>query len=60
MGRGPAGYGPSVLPHEALLSRARLAFGRDLDLGSFLEQSAAVRGDRRLVEEADGTTQTQT
>jgi acyl-CoA synthetase (AMP-forming)/AMP-acid ligase II len=48
-----------VLPHDALLARARLAFGGDTTLGTFLEQSAAVRGDRRLVEEADGTTLTQ-
>src|SRR5829696_1212130 len=59
MGRGPAGYGPAVLLHDALLARARLAFGRDVTLGTFLEQSAAVRGDQRLVEEADGSTQTQ-
>src|SRR5688572_2204501 len=59
MGSAPAGYVAAVLLHDALQARARLAFGRDVTLGSFLEQSAAVRGDRRLVEEADGTTQTQ-
>jgi acyl-CoA synthetase (AMP-forming)/AMP-acid ligase II len=44
-----------VLPHDALLARARLALGRGTTLGSFLAASAAVRRDRRLVETADGT-----
>ena len=43
----------------SLLARARLAAGRDTTVGSFLEQSAAVRQDHRLVEEADGPTLTQ-
>jgi len=48
-----------VFPHDSLRARARLAFGRGTTLGSFLEESAAVRGDRRLVEEAGGETLTQ-
>src|SRR4029453_6703892 len=37
-----------------VLARARLALGRDLTLGTFLDRTAEVRGGRRLVEEADG------
>jgi long-chain acyl-CoA synthetase len=48
-----------VLRQVPLPARFRLAFGKDTTLGSFLEQSAAIRGDRRLVEEADGRTFTQ-
>jgi acyl-CoA synthetase (AMP-forming)/AMP-acid ligase II len=59
MGVRRGGYGPGVLPHASLLARGRLLLGRGTTLGSFLEQSAAVRGDRRLVEEAGGTTLTQ-
>jgi acyl-CoA synthetase (AMP-forming)/AMP-acid ligase II len=36
-----------------VLARARLALGRDLTLGTFLDRTAAVRGGRRLVEQAD-------
>lgn len=45
---------------RGVLARARLLIGRGTTLGSFLEQSAAVRRDTRLVEEADsGLTLTQ-
>ncbi len=43
----------------SLLARARLASGRGTTLGTFLEQSAAVRHDHRLVEEAGGPSLTQ-
>jgi len=43
----------------SLLARARLASGRGTTVGSFLEQSATVRRDHRLVEEAEGPTLTQ-
>ena len=48
-----------MFPVGSLLARARLVAGRGTTLGSFLEQSAAVRRDRRLVEEPDGPTLTQ-
>jgi acyl-CoA synthetase (AMP-forming)/AMP-acid ligase II len=54
---GPDGYGPQVL-HRSLVARAQLALGRGTTLGSFLEQAATVRGDRRAVEDADGRTLT--
>ena len=41
-----------------LLRRARLAAGRDLTLGAFLERLAEVHGDRRLVDEDAGATRT--
>ena len=44
---------------DSLVARARLVAGRGTTLGTFLEQSAAVRHDRRLVEEPDGPTLTQ-
>ncbi len=44
---------------DSLLARARLVSGRGTTVGSFLEQSAAVRHDHRLVEEAGGPTLTQ-
>ena len=53
-----AGYGRSVLV-DALLARARLVSGRGTTVGSFLHQSASVRRDHCLVEEADGTSLTQ-
>ncbi len=40
-------------------ARAQLLLGRGTTLGTFLERSAAVRGDRRLVEEVDGPVRTQ-
>lgn len=43
----------------SLLARARLASGRGTTMGSFLEQSAAVRHDHRLVDEDDGPTLSQ-
>ncbi len=44
---------------DTLLARARLVSGRGTTVGSFLEQSAAIRRDERLVEEADGPALTQ-
>lgn len=41
-----------------ILRRAALAAGHDLSLGTLLDRLAAVHGDRRLVEEADGTCRT--
>jgi acyl-CoA synthetase (AMP-forming)/AMP-acid ligase II len=41
-----------------LLARARLATGRDLTLGTFLDRLAVVHGDRRLVDEAGGEVRT--
>jgi acyl-CoA synthetase (AMP-forming)/AMP-acid ligase II len=47
-----------MLSPRSIAARARLTLGRGTTLGSFLEQAAAVRGDRRAVEDADGRTLT--
>jgi long-chain acyl-CoA synthetase len=48
-----------VFAVTSLLARARLLAGRGTTVGSFLEQSAAIRRGRRLVDEVGGPTLTQ-